>query len=137
MKRYSLTSLYKNPVALASTLVLIGLGIVLIWTYLIPKGEQVNTDGYQVVYMTTGQAYFGKLKNTTGEYLVLDNPYTAQDVSPDDSKEEAAQTSTTLLKVSQQQYGPEDVLSLKSDQVLFWQNLRDEGKVTEAIKANM
>jgi len=110
---------------------LIIIGGALAALFFIPKGERVNSDGYQVVYMTSGQAYFGKLKNTSGDYLVLNTPYTAQDVK---SEGEDAQTSTTLLKVSQQQYGPEEAMSLKADQVLFWQNLRDDSKVSQAIK---
>lgn len=132
MKRNSPTDFYRKPGALLITLLVILLGAIVAIAYLVPKGERVNNDGYQVVYMSTGQAYFGKLKNTTGNYLVLDTPYTAQDVKGEG--ENTAQTSTTLLKVSQQQYGPEETMSLKSDQVLFWQNLRDDSKVTQAIK---
>lgn len=123
---------YKKPGALIITALIVIIGAVIAVTFLLPKGERVNSGGYQVVYMTSGQAYFGKLKNTGGDYLVLDTPYTAQDVKPEG--EENVQTSTTLVKVSQQQYGPTEVMSLKSDQVLFWQNLRDDSKVTEAIK---
>lgn len=125
-------SLYKKSGGLIITIVVIIAGAMLAAYFFLPKGERVNSSGYQVVYMTSGQAYFGKLKNTSGEYLVLTTPYTAQDVKPEG--EEDVQTSTTLVKVSQQQYGPTEVMSLKSDQVLFWQNLRDDSKVTEAIK---
>ena len=107
-------------------------GFLLAVAFFLPAGERINNNGYQVVYMTSGQAYFGKLKNTSGEYLVLETPYTAQDLRPEG--EEDTQTSTTLVKVSQQQYGPTEAMSLKSDQVLFWQNLRDDSKVTQAIK---
>lgn len=110
-------------------LIIIG-GVAAAFVFL-PKGERINADGYQVVYMTSGQAYFGKLKNTSGEYLVLATPYTAQDVKGEGDN---VQSSTTLVKVSQQQYGPTEVMSLKSDQVLFWQNLRDDSKVAQAIK---
>lgn len=123
--------LYRKPGAFILTAAVILLGALAAVHFLLPGGERINNNGYQVVYMTTGQAYFGKLKNTGGEYLVLDTPYTAQDVKPEDEKSE--QTSTTLVKVSQQQYGPEETMSLKSDQVLFWQNLRDDSKVAEAI----
>ena len=107
------------------------------YQFFAPKSERVDSSKYQVVYMATGQAYFGKLRNTTGEYLVLEKPYTAQDVQSEQSQQNqqpAAGGQTTLLKVSQQAYGPEDVMSLKADQVLFWQNLRGDSKVSQAIK---
>lgn len=124
-------TLYKNSGALIITATVVAIGALLAVSFLLPKGERINSNGYQVVYTATGQAYFGKLQNTTGDYLVLDTPYTAQDIKGDG---EDAQTSTTLLRVSQQQYGPEDVMSIKNDQVLFWQNLRDDSKVAQAIK---
>jgi hypothetical protein len=130
-KRHS-RALHKKPGALLLMLGLVIIGGTLAALLFLPKGERVNAGGYQVVYMTSGQAYFGKLKNTAGDYLVLDTPYTAQDVKPEG--QEDAQASTTLVKVSQQQYGPEEAMSLKADQVLFWQNLRDDSKVTQAIK---
>lgn len=124
------SDLYQKSGALIITALVVLSGAVLAISFLLPKGERVKTDGYQVVYMASGQAYFGKLKNTSGEYLLLETPFTAQDVKAEGDN---APSSTTLLKVSQQQYGPEDAMSLKSDQVLFWQNLRDDSKVTEAI----
>ncbi|MEO5948917.1 MAG: hypothetical protein ABIP74_00785 [Candidatus Saccharimonas sp.] len=119
-----------------------GLALVLaiaLMTMLIMKSQsmqQVDTNKYQVVYLTNGQAYFGKLQNTNGEYLVIKTPYTVQTVAPaTDSKTTTDQSTTTLLKVSAQVYGPEDSIAVKASQVTFWQNLRDDSKITQAIKA--
>lgn len=134
VKKFIRPPILKPGVAFATFAVILAGALLAIWL-LIPRGEKINTSGYQVVYMSTGQVYFGQLKNTHGEYLTLRAPYTAQDVAPNSETEAAtAESATTLLKVSKQQYGPEDVISLKSDQVLFWQNLRDDSKVTQAIK---
>lgn len=132
-RTYGPRQLYTKPGALILTAVIVVVGGLLAIT-LLPKEERINSSGYQVVYMTSGQAYFGKLQNTSGEYLVLKTPYSAQDVQSNTTGKKAAQPTTTLLKVSQQAYGPEDAMSLKSDQVLFWQNLRDDSKVTKAIE---
>jgi len=132
LSRRSPRELYRKPGALLLTVAIVIAGAWLTLLFVLRKRERIKTDGYQVVYMTSGQAYFGKLQNTEGSYLVLKMPYTAQDVKPEGS--ENVQTSTTLVKVSQQQYGPEDTMSLKGDQVLFWQNLRDDSKVSLAIK---
>lgn len=122
--------LYRQPGALMITAAIVVVGALLGLMLLVPKGERINASQYQVVYMTSGQAYFGKLQNTGGDYLVLKSPYTAQEIKANDEK---SQPQTTLVKVSQQAYGPEDVMSLKSDQVLFWQNLRSDSKVAKAI----
>lgn len=127
---------YRKPGALIATLLIVLLGAVLTSVVIMPRGERINSDGYQVVYMVSGQAYFGKLQNTDGTYLTLHNPYTAQNVTPQDATSDTAskQASTTLLKVSQQTYGPDEVISLSRDQVLFWQNLRQDSKVVKAIE---
>lgn len=95
--------------------------------------QQIDSSKYQVVYLSNGQAYFGKLQNTTGPYMVIKTPYMAQGVKSTDS--ELATATTTLLKVSSQVYGPDDSIAIKSSQVTFWQNLRDDSKVTKAIDA--
>ena len=111
--------------------------VVALVTVFIMKAQPLQAiDGskYQVVYLTNGQAYFGKLQNTDGDFLVMKTPYIAQSVASSDEKS-ADTTQTTLLKVTDQVYGPDDSIAIKSDQVAFWQNLRDDSKVAQAIKA--
>ncbi len=102
--------------------------------YFLPK-QRINTSSYQIVYMTNGQAYFGKLQNTSGDYLVLQHPYTTQSIKANETDETAAAATATLIKVSDQVYGPEDSIAIKTTQVTFWQNLRSDSKVATAIKA--
>jgi hypothetical protein len=90
--------------------------------------QRIDTSAYQVVYLTNGQAYFGKLQNVGGDYLVMTAPYTAQTVKDSTS-------TTTLLRVKDQVYGPQDSIAIKSSQVAFWQNLRSDSKVSQAIQA--
>lgn len=98
---------------------------------------KIDSSGYQVVSLTSGQVYFGKLKNIGGEYLYLEAPYVEQQVQAQekntDGSTKAAQTA--LIRVKDQVYGPQDMIAIKSDQVVFWQNLRDDSKVSQAIKA--
>lgn len=95
--------------------------------------QRIDTSAYQVVYLTNGQAYFGKLQNVGGDYLVMTAPYTAQTVK--DSTSTTADGTTTLLRVKDQVYGPQDSIAIKSSQVAFWQNLRSDSKVSQAIQA--
>lgn len=89
---------------------------------------------YQVVYLLSGQVYFGKLQNTAGEYLTLKNVYTLESKSSTADSADASNTSN-ILQVSRQVYGPEDSMAIRADQVQFWQNLRTNSKVAEAIKS--
>ena len=74
--------------------------------------------------------YFGKLQNTSGQYLTLKNVYTLQN---NESENASADNTSNILQVSRQVYGPEDSMAIRADQVQFWQNLRDDSKVAQAI----
>lgn len=114
------------------------IGFIATWIWVIPHGQRLDTSTYQVVYLTTGQAYFGKLQNTDGNYLVLTSPYVVQSIQQPNSEKKTSATSsdqTTLIKVKDQVYGPDDSMALRADNVLFWQNLRNDSKVTKAIQA--
>ncbi len=108
-------------------------GFVAAWLWLLPQGQRIDSSVYQAVYLTNGQAYFGKLKGTSGEYVTLESPYTVQEVQAENGKD--AQGQTTLLKVRDQVYGPDDSIALRSENILFWQNLRSDSKVQQAIEA--
>ncbi len=127
---------YKNISKLVVTpiVAVIAVGFIAAWLWLIPHGQRIDGNSYQVVYISTGQAYFGKLQNTGGDYLVIQDPYVIQDVKQADSKKKAT-TETTLVKVEDQVYGPDNSMALRADSVLFWQNLRTDSKVTQAIKS--
>lgn len=103
-------------------------------------GDRLLTDRYQAVFLDNGQVFFGKLKNTSGEYMVLENAYYTkkQDVpeSATDEQKQAVENNVSLAKVGSEVYGPETSMSIRSEQVLFWQNLSEDSKVSNAIKNN-
>jgi hypothetical protein len=99
------------------------------------RNEQiVMKDRYQVVYLLTGQVYFGKLQNTTGQYLTLSNVYTLENQASSD-KAAAENSTSNIIQVSRQVYGPEDSMAIRADQIQFWQNLRTDSKVAQAINS--
>jgi len=95
------------------------------------KGKQ-----YQAVFLTNGQVYFGKVSKTDSSYVKLTDIYylqVQQQVQPKDQS--ASQTpQVSLAKLGGELHGPEDVMYISRAQVLFWENLKDDGKVTKAIK---
>jgi flagellar basal body-associated protein FliL len=124
----------KSLVIIASALVLVAIIAIGVWSFLgWLNTQRIDTSKYQVVYLANGQAYFGKLQNTDGDYLVMKNPYIAQNATDSAGKTDTSQT--TLLKVSDQVYGPDDSIAIHASQVTFWQNLRDDSKVTQAIRS--
>ena len=121
------------PLALLTVFVVGAIGV-----YLLHKPTAPRSDRYQAVYVETGQVYFGKLKNTSGLYLRLEDAYVAQaqDTPPGVTEEQksALNNNVSLARVADQVYGPENVLEIRADKVIFWQNLTSDSKVTKAIE---
>jgi len=106
------------------------------------KNAAIGKDDYQAVFLTNGQVYFGKLQNATGEYLKLTDIYYLQ---VDSAVQQAGSTDKTanstssdsnvqLIKLGNELHGPRDEMQLNNTQVLFWENLKPDSKVSEAIK---
>jgi hypothetical protein len=95
------------------------------------KGKQ-----YQAVFLTNGQVYFGKVSRVDASYVKLQDIYylqVQQQVQPKDQNS-SQQPQVSLAKLGGELHGPEDVMYISRSQVLFWENLKDDGKVTKAIK---
>jgi hypothetical protein len=97
----------------------------------------VKNKQYQALFLTNGQVYFGHLKNVDSSYVKLNDIYylqVQQAVQPADSKTNSANPNVSLAKLGSELHGPEDTMYVSRDQVLFWENLKDDGKVAQAIK---
>ena len=95
------------------------------------KGKQ-----YQAVFLTNGQVYFGKFSRVGSQYAVLKDIYylqVQQAVQPKDSSTSSNSSQVSLAKLGGELHGPEDVMFINSSQVLFWENLKTDGKVAKAI----
>ena len=95
------------------------------------KGKQ-----YQALFLTNGQVYFGHLKNVNSSYVQLNDIYylqVQQQVQPG-QQQNNQQPNVSLAKLGGELHGPEDKMYVSRDQVLFWENLKDDGKVVQAIK---
>ncbi len=102
--------------------------------------KTVNTKEYQALFLTNGQVYFGKLANLDDRYVTITNIYylqVQQSATSQQSVQPASSTTTnsqvSLAKLGNELHGPEDKMSVASDQVLFWENLKPNSKVSQAI----
>lgn len=123
---------------LVVSLIVVSLAITLFVGFAIIRGvsggDSIKSDQYQAVFLTDGQIYFGKLTGLNEEYAVLEDIYylqVEQQVQPDRAEEAASNIS--LAKLGNELHGPEDEMFINSDQILFWENLKDDGQVVTAI----
>lgn len=100
--------------------------------------EGIDNSKYQAVFFTNGQVYFGKLKPFNDKYLKLTNVYYLQNKTEEaDSKNPQATaedgSDVQLIKLGNEVHGPADEMIISRDQVLFFENLKSDGKVSESI----
>src|SRR5216117_1517575 len=87
--------------------------------------EVIDHSAYQAVFLTNGSTYFGKLQpQGDGWFLLSDVFY----LSVSD------QSSTQLIKRGNESQGPKEPMIIPRDQVLFIENLRDDGDIVTLIK---
>ncbi|MCE7936264.1 hypothetical protein DYH10_00515 [Candidatus Saccharibacteria bacterium CPR2] len=108
----------------------------------------VKSQQYQAVFLDNGQVYFGKIVTIDEKYVQLSDIYYLQvekQVQPEQKKEgeqsnsessntdQSGDPKISLAKLGKELHGPEDVMYIRSDKIVFWENLKDEGQVTSAI----
>ena len=88
-------------------------------------GEVIDRNAYQAVFLTNGSTYFGKLQPQGDEWFVLSDVFY---LSASD------QAGTQLIKRGSEAQGPKEPMIISREQVLFIENLRDDGDIVTLIK---
>lgn len=101
--------------------------------------DRVESDKYQAVFLNGGatggqveySTYFGHVTKLNDNYMVLTDIYyltTGQQTS------KSSQSNVQLTKLGcQQLHSPNDEMVINKNQVAFWENLKSDGKVVDAI----
>lgn len=96
----------------------------------------VKSKQFQAVFLTNGQVYFGKVSRVDNSYVKITDIYylqVQQTVQPKDAAAAANNQQVSLAKLGGELHGPEDIMYVSRQQVLFWENLKTDGKVAKAI----
>lgn len=121
---------YTRSLIFVAIIVVLGL---VAW-YVLNRPAAPRADRYQVVFLDDNQVFFGKLKNSSGEYMRLEQVYSTQGNSSDDQDASSvASGDISLVKVGNLVYGPEDVMMIRADKVKFWQDLKSDSKISQTI----
>ncbi len=117
-------------------------GLVVALTFLLGVGgdsqmKAVAKPNYQAVFLNNGQVYFGNIKNIGANTFDLQNIYYLQTNGTTTAAAATANTATdsnvSLVKLGCELHGPYDRMIINSEQITFWENLRDDSQVVKAI----
>lgn len=108
------------------------------WQKLAPADSGIESSKYQAVFFTDGQIYYGKLtvlndrqyKLTDVFYILSQNENKTANA---DGETAETQNNAQLIKMGNELHGPEDAMMINRDHVLFYENLKPDGKVTQTI----
>ena len=103
-----------------------------------PSATGIDGSKYRAVFFTNGQVYFGKLTRQGDNFHLTDVYYlqTQNSSSGDDTKDPqntSSDQNVQLIKLGDEVHGPEDKMIINKDQVLFYENLKSDGKVAQTI----
>src|SRR2546425_6807171 len=87
--------------------------------------EVIDHGAYQAVFLTNGSTYFGKLQAQGDAWFLLTDVFY---LSSSD------QAGTQLIKRGNEAQGPKEPMIIPAAQILFIENLRDDGDVVTLIK---
>lgn len=133
-------------IILAVVILLVIIGAVLFRDKLFPsQGEGEGTkaeetlSGYQAVFLTNGQVYFGKLSDVSATYATLNDIYYLQVTQPplqgsQPEGQQQAQPQLSLVKLGQELHGPVDEMKINREQILFYEDIKEDGRVMQAIR---
>jgi hypothetical protein len=97
------------------------------------EGKFVDTSKYQAVFLNNGQVYFGNITSLNSQYVRMGNIYYLTQSAA--STTSSSNNNYSLVKLGCQQiHDPYDSMVINRDQITFWENLQDSGKVVSSIK---
>lgn len=92
----------------------------------------INGNEYQAVFLANGQVYFGNLTYPGGDFYDLRHVYYLQSQK---SPQGGSTVHQSLVKLGNEIHGPEDLMVINRNQILFVENLKPSGQVSRAITA--
>lgn len=107
--------------------------VALVWYFVLggPKNENnyVEKDRLQAVFLNGGQVYFGKIRDLNSKYVRMTDIFylrVNQVVQPKQATAQQSQNDISLVKLGCELHRPENEMLINREQVVFWENLRQE-----------
>ncbi len=113
--------------------------IAVVWFLALGGGKSedsyVDKNKLQAVFLNGGQVYFGNINDLNTKFLSMANIYylrVNQQVQPNQDQSSTS-NDISLVKLGCELHGPTDKMVINREQVIFWENLKDDGQVAKAV----
>ncbi len=99
------------------------------------KAKQAKSDSKrQAVFLTSGQVYFGYISGKEKPTVILRDIYYLKADNKSDQSNSQDQSKPSLVKLGNELHGPEDIMYINRDQILFYENMRDDSEINQLIQ---
>ncbi len=112
--------------------VLVVILAVIVWNWAFPRFPRPSGSTWQAVFLSNDQVYFGKLRSYSREYAILEKIFYLRVAQPL-QQGAASQPALNLIKLGGELHGPQDKMFVPKDKILFWEDLRADSQVVQAI----
>ena len=130
-------------IVLIIVVILVGLYLVSRYTSwnVLNVNRGVSSSGWQAVFLSNGQVYFGKVKGISNKTLTLADIYYLQVVTKPlqttqqgtAATADSGQQELTLIKLGNEIHGPSDRMVINRDQIVLTEKLKSDSRVVQAI----
>lgn len=108
--------------------------VALVWFFVVgaptSEAKYIEEDKLQAVFLNGGQVYFGNIKDITEDSMRLSNIFylrVNQQVQPEQGEQAQANANDiSLVKLGCELHRPTNEMVINRDQVIFWENLKDD-----------
>lgn len=90
--------------------------------------------GWQAVFLSNGQVYFGQVARFTPQTVVLRQIYYLQTSGQLQAGDTPQPTDLALVKLGAELHGPTDEMIINRDHILFIETLKEDSRVVKAIE---
>ncbi len=94
---------------------------------------KVSTENWYAVKLVDQSIYYGQIKNTTADPVIVENVYYDYDQAKGEKKNVEAAGNLRLVKRGQEAHGPSGTMDIVRAQILFMEPLKSDSKVLKAI----
>lgn len=103
-------------------------GIIILLVVALAWWLSSGKDVWRAVFLTNNQVYFGHLdKKPFSSYLKLTDVYYLQ-------LNQTEGSAVNIVKLGSEMHGPEDVMTINKEQVLFYEELRPDSAIVKTIE---
>lgn len=125
-------------IAVITGLFVVGLGGLAWVSFQSGVGSAIDRDKNQAVLLANGQTYFGQLEFIDGQFAKLSDVFYVQSdeaaAQAADDGQPVANNNMQLIKRGQEVFGPEDAMMISRDQIMYFENIKDDSQVSQLMR---